>query len=355
MSVAATRLAGSCKDLRVAWQALADNRPGIRFREAADELGVAEAELVACGCGVESVRLRSDWASILQRMPELGRVMCLTRNESVVHERYGRFEEVSVHGGMGLVLGPDIDLRLFLRHWAYGFATTQSLPSGQRSSLQFFDASGQAVFKVYAVQNTDKDAWNALIIDFADQNPAPPLQMRPIDDTRATVSDNEVDIAAFREEWATMTDTHQFTGLLRRHQLDRLQALRLIGADFARPLSAPSVSRLLEAAAFSGQPIMVFVGNRGCIQIHSGPVENLRRMGPWFNVLDPDFNLHLREDHVAHAWWVRKPTEDGDVNSVEVYDAKGELIVQFFGTRKPGVAERSDWRELTRELLVEAA
>ncbi len=355
MSATATRLAGSCRDLRVAWQALADNQPGIRFREAADALGVAEAELVACGCGVDTVQLRGDWASILQRMPELGRVMCLTRNESVVHERYGAFEEVSVHGGMGLVLGPDIDLRLFLRSWAYGFATTQSLPSGQRKSLQFFDASGQAVFKVYAVKETNQDAWEALMFDFADEDPSLPLQTESIRDSKETVDDASVDVSGLREEWAAMTDTHQFTGLLRRHKLDRLQSLRLIGEDYARPLPAQSVPRLLEAAATSGQPIMVFVGNRGCIQIHSGPVENLRRMGPWFNVLDPDFNLHLREDHIAEAWWVRKPTEDGDVNSVEVYDSRGELIVQFFGTRKPGMAERSDWRELTRELLAEAA
>lgn len=355
MSNSVTRLAGSCKDLRVAWQALADNRPGIRFREAADELGVAEAELVACGCGVDTVPLRGDWASILLRMPQLGRVMCLTRNESVVHERYGSFEDVSVHGGMGLVLGPDIDLRLFLRNWAHGFATTQSLPSGQRNSLQFFDASGQAVFKVYAVKETNQQAWENLMFDFAYKDSALPLRTIPIKDDKDTVDDVEVDVRSFREEWQAMTDTHQFTGLLRRHKLARQQALRLIGEDFARPLPAQSVARLLEGAAHSGQPIMVFVGNRGCIQIHSGPVENLRRMGPWFNVLDPDFNLHLREDHVAQAWWVRKPTEDGDVNSVEVYDSKGELIVQFFGTRKPGIAERSDWRELTRELLAEAA
>ncbi len=355
MSVSATRLAGSCKDLRIAWQALADNRPGIRYREAADELGVSEVELVACGCGEDTIRLRDDWAGILERMPKIGRVMCLTRNDSVVHERYGCFEDVSINGGMGLVLGPDIDLRLFLRQWRYGFATTQSLPSGQRNSLQFFDASGRAVFKIYAVKESHMEAWQNLVFDFASGDPQSPLQLETVHNKAVTAGDAEIDQVAFRSEWAAMTDTHQFTGLLSRHKLGRLQALRLIGEDYARPLPAQSVSRLLEGAASSGQPIMVFVGNRGTIQIHSGMVENLRRMGPWFNVLDPDFNLHLREDHVGQVWWVRKPTEDGDVNSVEVYDRNGELMVQFFGTRKPGVPERDDWRNLTRELLAEAA
>ena len=59
---------------------------------------------------------------------------------------------------------------------------------------------------------------------------------------------------------------------------------------------------------------MIFVSSRGCIQIHTGEVRKLLPMGPWFNVMDPNFNLHLREDHVASAWVVKKPTTDGVVN-----------------------------------------
>ncbi|MGB1581337.1 MAG: hemin-degrading factor [Nevskiales bacterium] len=355
MSAGATRLAGSCEDLCSAWKELATESPGMRFREAAAKLGVSEAALVACSCSDKTQRLRSNWGDLLQQMPKLGRVMCLTRNESVVHERYGCFEQVSVNGMMGLVLGPDIDLRLFLGNWHFGFATEQALPSGNRKSLQFFDGSGTAVFKVYAVAETDQAAWNALVETFTDPEPQMPLRIANSPANEAEQSDSAINLAGFRQDWAAMTDTHQFHGLLKRHKLGRQQALRLIGDDYARPLAADCVSRLLEDAAAKHQPIMVFVGNRGCIQIHSGPVSNLKRMGPWFNVLDADFNLHLREDQVDQVWWVRKPTEDGDVNSVEVFDKNGELILQFFGTRKPGIPERDDWRELTHSLLGAAA
>lgn len=355
MSESVTRLAGSCQNLCNAWHALAESRPNLRYREAAAELGVSEAALVACSCSGDTHRLSNSWGELLQEMPKLGRVMCLTRNESVVHERYGSFEKVSVNGAMGLVLGPDIDLRLFLSQWRFGFATSQYLASGRRQSLQFFDASGTAVFKVYAVEETDLDAWQALVGSFTDADAEMPLNIEAIAANKPAQADSSIDLQGFREDWAAMTDTHQFHGLIRRHKLERQQALRLIGDDYARPLAADSVSRLLEDAASKDQPIMVFVGNRGCIQIHSGPVSNLKRMGPWFNVLDADFNLHLREDHIDQIWWVRKPTEDGDVNSVEVFDAEGELILQFFGVRKPGVPERDDWRNLTRSLLVKAA
>jgi putative hemin transport protein len=69
-------------------------------------------------------------------------------------------------------------------------------------------------------------------------------------------------------------------------------------------------------------------------------------MGPWVNVLDPRFNLHLRADRIASAWAVRKPSQRGDVHSLELYDADGLCFCQIFGARKSGDAERPDWRAL---------
>src|SRR5690625_7968039 len=76
-------------------------------------------------------------------------------------------------------------------------------------------------------------------------------------------------------------------------------------------------------------PIMVFVGNPGVVQIHSGPVRRVVEKGDWINILDPGFNLHMRQDHVASSWIVEKPTEDGTVTSIEVFDKEGELIVKI--------------------------
>ena len=95
---------------------------------------------------------------------------------------------------------------------------------------------------------------------------------------------------------------------------------------------------------------MVFVRNRGMIQIHSGPVKKIKEMNQWLNVLDPEFNLHLRQDLIAESWIVEKPTEDGVVTSLEIFDSEGEQIVTFFGARKPGKPELKGWKEIAGEL-----
>ncbi|HXG28293.1 MAG TPA: ChuX/HutX family heme-like substrate-binding protein [Nevskiales bacterium] len=340
----------AAQTLRQSWQALLREEPKLRIREAAARLGVSEAELVATDCGHGVVRLQPDWGEILKAMPSLGRIMALTRNESVVHERYGRFEQVEVNGPMGLVLGPDIDLRLFLNQWRHGFAARQTLHSGTRNSLQFFDAQGNAILKIYLTEDSDAGAYQALVARWRSEDQAPTLVAEPAPAPAAERPDSEVDSAGLRAAWEALRDTHDFFALLKKFKVTRTQALRLVGDDLAWPVETGAVRQVLETAAARALPIMVFVGNRGGIQIHTGPVQNIKPMGPWLNVLDDDFNLHLREDHVAAAWVVRKPTDDGVVTSLELFDARGENLALIFGKRKPGIPESADWRALADEL-----
>ena len=330
--------------------ALRDTTPGLRLRDAAQALAVPEAALVDAGAAGTVRRLRPDWRALLEGMLAVGRVMCLTRNEHCVHERHGRFEKVDVGEKVGLVLGPDIDLRIFLDHWRHGYAVADRGPSGERLSIQIFDAYGTAVHKIYSTSETDLPAFEALAAGLAAGAPAEAPVFLPEPEAEQPRPDEVIDVAAFRADWAGMRDTHEFFPLLRRHGVRRLQALRLAEPRFVTPVAPDALRRLLEAVAERALPIMVFVGSRGVIQIHSGPVRSLKVMGPWFNVLDPTFNLHLREDRIASAWITRKPTDDGMVTALELFDARGETIAMLFGTRKPGMPEREDWREEVERL-----
>lgn len=327
--------------LRERYDALLAAEPRLRARNAAQGLQVSEAELVAAACGtLRSRQLVADTMQTLFReLGALGEVMALTRNDACVHERHGRYEDIRANGPVGLVLGPDIDLRVFFGEWCSAWAVSDQ----GRDSLQFFDAAGAAVHKVYRTEASNGAAWSALVERFATAEPAwPQTQARAAPDAGAQVEDG----AAFRAAWLAMQDTHQFFPLLKKFKLRRLTALAAAGADLAQQVGAETPERVLQAAAHSGLSIMCFVSNPSMVQIHTGPVCSLRRTGPWFNVLDPRFNLHLDTTAIASAWVVNKPTADGWVTSLEVYSRSGDLIVQFFGARKPGVPELAEWRAL---------
>ena len=335
-------------ELRARSDQLAAAQPGQRARNLAQALGVSEAQWVAAQCnGVRATALTRAESpqAIFRELGTLGDVMALTRNEWCVHERHGRYESIQAQGPVGLVLGPDIDLRVFFSSWDSAWAVEQD----GRHSLQFFDRAGVAVHKVYRTDASDAAAYDALVNRYAGEPAWPEAQPYPADDQAGAVSDPQ----ALRTAWLAMRDTHEFFPMLRKFKVSRLAALDAAGIDLAQRVQADTAERMLQAAAESGLSIMCFVGNRGMIQIHTGPVANLRRTGPWFNVLDPRFNLHLNTQSIESAWVVSKPTSDGWVTSLEVYAASGELIVQFFGERKPGKPELSEWRRLLGSLCTQ--
>ena len=332
-------------DLAGRYAAYKAANPSVRIRDAAAAIGATEAELVALGIGRTTTRLRTPLREIIAEAPKLGRVMSLTRNDNVVHERKGRFEDVRVQPPHGLVLGPDIDLRIFFSRWHAGFALAEPTEQGERLSLQFFDRDGTAVFKIYATDGTDRAAWAALVEKMRAADQYESLAITPYPADEADRPDGEIALDALRADWRGLRDTHDFFPMLKKHKVGRVQALRLVGEEFVRPLSGASARAILESVAAAATPIMIFVGSPGCIQIHSGPVKRLVSTGPWFNVLDPDFNLHLRETAVASVFHVRKPTEDGDVNSIELFDGQNRQMALMFGARKPGRPELPAWRE----------
>ena len=147
----------------------------------------------------------------------------------------------------------------------HAYALTEPTHAGVRPSIQIFDAHGDAVHKVYQTEATDAEAFARLIAAFADPG-APP--------------------ACF--EAAPRPDTPD----------------RAHGPSLAQG----AVQQVLERAAEGHVPLRIVVGNRGCVQGYAGPVEAIKLTGPWVNVLDPRFNLHLRWDRIAQT---RLVTEHG--------------------------------------------
>lgn len=321
--------------------ALADH-PKLRARDLADRLAVPEAALVAARVGRGATRIAAHPDRLMPAVERLGEVLALTRNDHCVSETVGRYGNYRPGAHAAMVLTETIDLRLFPAHWAHAFAVEDDGETGPRRSLQVFDAAGDAVHKVHLRAGSDHGAWAGLLADLATGDtdrrfagaPRQPVEPPRADPAKA---------AALRRDWAKMTDTHQFLRLVSRLKMNRLGAYRIAGAPLARPLAPGAVDAMLAAVQAAAIPVMIFVGNRGCIQIHGGPIHRVEPMGPWQNVLDPGFNLHLRRDRVAEVWAVEKPTSRGPARSVEAFDAEGGLILQVFPVARDGQDSRAAW------------
>ncbi|WP_037338354.1 hemin-degrading factor [Saccharospirillum impatiens] len=335
--------------LASAWLQLKQDQPSLRIRNAAELLGVSELELLLAQPGANAVPLQPTGRDLALHLPGLGRLMALVRNDNAVHETSGRFADLQGGGMMGMFLTGELgeqDQRFFFRNWRYTLAVTE----GERQSIQVFDDSGTAVIKLYRLVDTQIAHWENLVAQHSDTPITPEFAEAPAYERTSLSGSAE----AMMQDWRALTDVHQFNTLLKNHGVDRLSAFEAADDDLALQVDAHLIETALFACQLRQIPLMTFVSNRGAVQIHTRVPGTLRRTGPWFNILDPDFNLHLNTEGLASAWISRRPTVDGWVHSLEGFDEQGRSVVQFFGQRAEGRHEREDWRALMDELVSKA-
>ena len=107
-----------------------------------------------------------------------------------------------------------------------------------------------------------------------------------------------------------------------------------------------ALRKLLDESARQQLPIMAFLGNGAATQIFSGKITKTAASGDWYNVLDPDFNLRIRETALKSGYVVQR----AGVTSVEFFDKDGELVVTFFGVRERAKPQPQAWIDLTGSL-----
>lgn len=353
------------------WSLLRTEQPKVMIRDAARTLGVSEADLLATGIGSTVTRLRSDGnepREIMRRALDLGSVLALTRNENGVLERTGvatkvkplpeddkqtkdpakdEEREARLRNIAGGYLGGEIDLRFTFSKWKYAFAAAQPGADGAvKRSLQFFDENGAAIHKIYPKDAAGVAVFDKLVADFRhpDQNAA--LKVAARAPKAPELADSKVDVKEFQQAWNEMSDVHQFNRLLTEFKITREQAMRLAPAGMVQRVKPEAVRTLLDEAAKQQLPIMSFLGNGALIQIFSGKITKTAPSQGWYNVLDPAFNLHLRDSAFKSGWVVRR----AGVTSVEFYDNEGEQVVSFFGVRERGQPQPKSWVDLTAAL-----
>lgn len=333
--------------------------PNIRPIVAAMQLGVSEAELLNAQLDepVTSRVTRLDEhkiADLLKGFKKLGKVMALTRNGSVVSEITGLYEKLYVTGHSNklsaVAINPGgIDLRLFLHKWKSVFL----VETDKHTSFQFFDENGRAVHKVYMTADADFNEFVNLKARYQLTH-SHELDVTPFEVLDTNIRDlSTAQLDDFRSQWGELNDVHHFPKLLETYNLERLQALEIVGSPWSFELQSFDLADIFQQANMFKQEIMVFVGNPGAVQIFSGKVENLKQVGPWFNVLDPEFSLHIKADDLTRAFVVRKPTDNGNtvVTSIEFFDANRETVLTLFGRRIEGKKQTDEWQALCERLI----
>ncbi|BCE01321.1 hemin-degrading factor [Marinicellulosiphila megalodicopiae] len=329
------------QSLKKQWDDFLIENPKKRIRDVAKSLNVSEMELLATDLTKGVWCLVGDLKLMAKEFKTLGKVFSLVRNEWAVNEKTGTFKKLAGMEHVGLFLG-EMDQRLFFKQWAYGFFVNQN----DKQSIQIFDRNGDAVLKLYKKDETNESVWNDLIENFKDEVidilefTAPEIEEKekPVD----------IDAVQFSKRWAAIKDVHQYAQLLHELNMTRQQAFEKVPKEFAHRLSKEDVLPLIQDIQKQQVPVVLFVGNKGAIQIFTGKFEKIVLMDKWYNVFNKDFTLHLDSSGIDQFWLVRRPSAYGVISSVEALDKDGNTIMQIFGERAPKDLELESWREILK-------
>ncbi|RVU84652.1 hemin-degrading factor [Leucothrix sargassi] len=333
---------------KLSWSAYKAANPKVRIRNAAAELGVSELELLSSDLSDDCIRLTPDIEGILKALSELGPVMALTRNDAAVHEVTAAFSAMKMKKQTALFMRPGQDTRFFIENWAFVFAVNEN----ERQSLQFFDSCGVATHKIYLVEDSNKDAYDQLVATFKDskQVSATPTQTANLE----APNDSDIDIADLRKRWSEIKNVHEGQIIIKSLNNHRLNVFEALGNEYATKLPISVIEDLLTSLSEKNMETMVFVQNDHCVQSFAGPVKRLLRTGPWFNVLDPGFNLHLNTEQLSQVWLIKKPSESGPVHSLNIFDKNNNEVLILTDKRSKGESELAAWTSLMDALKADA-
>ncbi|PID46839.1 MAG: hypothetical protein CSB47_01770 [Proteobacteria bacterium] len=328
----------------VTWSAYKAAHPKTRIRNAAEELGISELELLSTEIGHTCIRLSPNFAGILDELPSLGPVMALTRNDAVVHETTFPFGEIHWQERTALYLQPGQCTRYFTTHWAHAIAVEED----DRKSLQFFDHYGEAVHKIYLTQNSKLDAYQRIVEAFRSDDQTNRTAVEQVaQEVPATI---QIDKGELRGRWSTIENAHQSDDLIEDFGGNRSTIYAALGEEYATRLDCGDAEVLLTLLSEHALSTNISVQNHAAVQSYCGSVKRLLRTGPWFNVLDPTFNLHLNTEQIAQVWVIKKPSDNGLLHSIDVLDNAGQSIVTIADDRLRNQPESAEWQEIVSKL-----
>lgn len=289
--------------------------------------------------------LQPAWEDIVKALEKSGTFTVRTGSGGIFIEQTGQIDEVFLRGegAFASVVQENMDLRFLLKR----LARAEVHPA--HTTIDLYNEAGALATSIHGADDEAKATIEGLVSRFGTDSVHHEIGRGGAH--RPGLADKDVDVAAVRADWAAMTNVHHFEALLAKHRIGRLQAFRLVGDEYAAELSAEAFPDLLSKLDKTGEQVMVFVANRGFVQIFSGPAHAPKRVGHGWEIIHDKAKVFIPDAALQHLWLVNKPTAAGIISSLEIVsEAEDQALASLFGRHPHGDPQPASWLELLNTL-----
>ena len=289
------------ESLKEKWASLLSSNKKIRIRDAADKMHVSEAELLSTEIneGV-SFLLIPELEIFIKDIMMIDRIMLLIRSDNIVHEKTIKTNTlklkdnqiIDMENNKSLLL--EFDKKLF----KYAFFQKKMHANRELRSFQFFNDKGHANLKIY-LKGKDLYAFDSIALKY---------ESKYNYEMQSNLNIESSDYVDFS------------LNIYLPFNIDR-------AAPIINDIDSKSLRLILERASKMKTPIQIHALGLGAIQYHMGTVKNIVDYGPWINIIDQNFNLHVLEKGLHTATLNQYKSNEGQQYLVNFFDVKNNHVL----------------------------
>ena len=281
-----------------------DNKK-LRIRDIADHLNVSEAELLSLDINKNvkflSINNFESFFNII--LSQIDKVMFLIRTDFVVHEKIVKANEFICKKNSVLNKKDNSLLIKFNSEmFTYIFYENKKHNNRNLKSFQLFDQNGISILKIYLKGKKD--------VEF-----------------ESIANDYKVKYDFEIQKNVSLT-TKQNTSLI-NHDIDLFNSKPKINQKELKL----SLRELLTALSEKAIPIQLYAFGIDCVQYHRDVIKNIVDYGPWLNVMDKNFNIHILENKIIKNILTEYVSKDNKRYSADFYDTNNDFVIGISVTK----------------------
>ncbi|REC94392.1 ChuX/HutX family heme-like substrate-binding protein [Kushneria indalinina] len=298
--------------------------PHMECRTLAALLDCSEGEIQASrlGRGVHSLALTP--CDLVMMLPQLGQVQMVTRTSHAALS--SRLEGCRIDADQHHASIRDqksLAMQLLLPSW-YWVCLSQERPTPAAQKvpcLQVFDRFGHVLHQLYGL-TPEAPGWKLLEHFAALKSP------------RFT---HRIDIAnvctrghrpALLKAWEEMRGGEDFSRLLSRHHLRRVEANRAVAGHFSTSMAPERFIMTLAGTCRSTQPSQVSLVHGGGAHHHHACFRHFHQGRRGVLILESDqLTISFDSSALHEVWQVTRPGVEGPGTSLEAFDTRGEMML----------------------------
>ena len=288
-------------NLKSKWKKFQQDNPKVRIRDAAYQMKVSEAELLSTEINeTVSFLLIEDMTAFIKDVLKVDKIMLLIRSDYVVHEKTIKTKNIRLEDNQIIDLDKnDCSILDFnIDAFEYVFFQKKMHINRELKSFQFFDKAGTAILKIYL---KGKDLGFFDEIDLKYKKTYNYEMQSDLDINNSNLLDSKIKINLPYDTSNSKTS--------------------------CRDISVKSLRLILENASDMKTPIQIHALGLGTIQYHRNTVRNIVDYGPWVNVIDQKFNLHVLENGLTRASLIQYQFKDCQQYLINFFDKNNTHVL----------------------------